>query len=381
MRESLPALRGGIKMLPLKANLSKLTRFKNSEESRLGYLRLDKNENIVPFPSLVMKKLQKAVTADFVSAYPEVDSLYRKLAQYEKCFVENIYLSSGSDGVIKAVFEVFVEPGDRVLLLSPSYAMFYVYAKMFDAELREIFCNHDLSISVDKIVAKIKAVKPKLVCLANPNSPTGTVLNHKGLEKVIQEAAETNAVILIDEAYYLFYPKSVKPLIRDIPNLVVTRTFSKALGLASARLGYALGHADMIQCLHKVRPMYETNAYALQFAEIVLDHVPLIKKNLKVLQEGKRYLEKQLRAMRLPYFKSYANFVLIDMGSKEKALQITKFLKDKKILVKSGFDFLPLQCCIRVNIGDTQQMEVFLKALKQALGEKIIAAENQLVSV
>ena len=368
-------------MLPLKANLSKLTRFKNSEESRLGYLRLDKNENIVPFPSLVMKKLQKAVTADFVSAYPEVDSLYRKLAQYEKCFVENIYLSSGSDGVIKAVFEVFVEPGDRVLLLSPSYAMFYVYAKMFDAELREIFCNHDLSISVDKIVAKIKAVKPKLVCLANPNSPTGTVLNHKGLEKVIQEAAETNAVILIDEAYYLFYPKSVKPLIRDIPNLVVTRTFSKALGLASARLGYALGHADMIQCLHKVRPMYETNAYALQFAEIVLDHVPLIKKNLKVLQEGKRYLEKQLRAMRLPYFKSYANFVLIDMGSKEKALQITKFLKDKKILVKSGFDFLPLQCCIRVNIGDTQQMEVFLKALKQALGEKIIAAENQLVSV
>ena len=319
--------------MPIKNNLSKLIRFKNSEESRLGYLRLDKNENIVPFPATLMKKLQKAVTADFVSAYPEVDALYKKLAKYAGCSPDNIYF------------------------------------------------DNDLVVSVDKISESIRSVKPKLVCIANPNSPTGTVLEPADMEKIIEEAAQINAIVLIDEAYYLFYPKSCERLISRIPNLVITRTFSKAFGLASARLGYGVGHKEMIDCLQKVRPMYETNAYALKFGEILLDHVPLIKKNLKVLQAGKKYLEEQLAAMKLPFFKSYANFVLIDMGTKGRALRAAEFLKSKKILAKTGFDFLPLQRCIRVNIGPKRQMAVLLKALKQFLAQKIIAAENEMVSV
>lgn len=368
-------------MLPIKNNLSQLVRFKNSEQSRFGYLRLDKNENVLPLPVPLIQKLQKAVTADFISAYPEVDPFYKKIAKYAGFSPENIYLSSGSDGVIKAVFEVFVEPGDKVVLLSPSYAMFYVYAKIFMADLKEIFYDHDLVVSADKIVEEIKTIKPKLVCIANPNSPTGTIIEPGDLERIIEAAAQIKAVVLIDEAYYLFYPQSCENLIQRMPHLVVTRTFSKAFGLASARLGYAVGHKEMIKCLYKVRPMYETNAYALRFGEIVLDHLPLIKKNLKILQAGKKYLEEQLTQMKLPFFKSYANFVLIDMGSKERALQAAEFLKGKKILVKTGFDFLPLQRCMRVNIGQRQQMAVLLKALRQFQTQKIIPAENQLVSV
>ena len=163
-------------MLPLKEQLRSLVRIKNSEESRLGYLRLDKNENILPLPAALIKKLRTQISSDFVSAYPEVDVLYKKIAKQEHCSPNNIYLSAGSDGAIKAVFEAFVDKGDKVLMLSPTYAMFYVYAKMYQVDLKEIFYNEDLSLHVGNVLRAIEEQRPKLICVANPNSPTGTVI-------------------------------------------------------------------------------------------------------------------------------------------------------------------------------------------------------------
>ena len=351
-------------MLPIKKHLSRLVRIKNSDESRLEYLRLDKNENLIPLPSRVLARFKKALSADFVSAYPEPGTLYKKLAKHVGCKPENLYLTSGSDGAIKSVFEAFVEANDKVLLVSPSYAMFYVYVKMFQAELVEVKYAADLSLSVEKILTQIESTNPKLICIANPNSPTGTIVSPEDLWKVIESAHQKNAVVLIDEAYYLFYPQTCAGLIEQYPNLVVTRTFSKAFGLASARFGFAVGSTEMIECLHKTRPMYETNAYAVKFAEIMLDHVDVVKKSIREALKGKRFLERELKKMGLSYFKNYSNFVLIDVGSKEKAITIEKALKKNKILSKGGFDF-PLERCLRINIGSVWQMKRFLKVLTE----------------
>jgi len=355
-----------MKMLPLKENLKNLIRVQNSIESRLGYLRLDKNENILPLPSSLLKKFQKQITSDFVSAYPEAGNLYEKIAKHEKCSPHNIYLSAGSDGAIKSVFEAFIEPGDKVLILSPTYAMFYVYAKMFGAELKEIFYEKDLKLSLENIFSVIQSFRPKLICLANPNSPTGTVIESSDLARIIAIASRIQAVILVDEAYYLFYPQTCSSLIYQYPQLVVTRTFSKAFGLASARLGYALGQAPLIACLQKTRPMYETNAYALRFAEIILDHSNFFMAMIKECVKGKKFIEKELKQLGLKYFKSYANFILIDFGTKDKALAMTQALKKNKILVKAGFE-PPLEGCLRFNIGSVKQMDIFLKALKKSI--------------
>ncbi len=349
----------------VKNHISRLNRVRNAAESRRGYLRLDKNENILDLPESITERLIQEINSEFVTSYPEVDTLYKKLAKKEKCAVDQIYLSSGSDAAIKSVFEAFVNPGDDVLMLSPTYAMFYVYVKMFEAKNHEMKYGDDLSFSVEALLSTIKKIKPKLVCIANPNSPTGTIIEEEKLLEVIKLCKKTKSVVLIDEAYYLYYPNTCAKFINQFDNLVVTRTFSKAFGMASARLGFALGSKEMIDHLHKTRPMYETNAYAVKLAEIVLDNYASIKKNIAVALKGKKYLEKALNKSGFSYFKSYSNFVLIDVGSQQKAKKGTEKLFKKRIIVKSGFSDVPLNRCIRINIGNEDQMKHFMGAFNE----------------
>lgn len=353
-------------MLPVKKHLKDLERIQNPV-ARAEYLRLDKNENTVGFDRAFMERLRKEVTSEFLTTYPEVAQLYQKIARWVGCSQENIYISAGSDAIIKSVFEVFVEPGDTVALLSPTYAMFYVYTKMFQARLVEIRYKEGLSLPVEDILKVLNEQNPKLICIANPNSPTGTILPSGDLMNIIAVAGRQDTIVLLDEAYYLFYPESLIDLIYDHPNLVVSRTFSKAMGLASARLGFAAAHSDTIKYLRKVRPMYETNAFAVRFAELILDNMHLVERNLEAIRNGKEYLEKELDGLGIPYFKSYANFVLIDVGSFQKSVEVGNALYRQKILVRSGFEDDVLKNCIRVTIGDFAQMKFFMDTFKQVL--------------
>jgi len=353
-------------MIPAKKHLRDLLRVRNPV-ARARYLRLDKNENVLGFEEEFVEKLRQEITSDFLTTYPEVDSLYQKIAQWIGCNRENIYITAGSDAAIKSVFEVFVEPGNTVALLSPTYAMFYVYTQMFQARLIEIRFKKGLFLSAEDILKVIYEHRPKLICIANPNSPTGTILAQEDLGEIIDVAFKQNTIVLLDEAYYLYYPVSSIDRIYDHPNLVVTRTFSKAMGLASVRLGFTVAHSDTTKYLHTVRPMYETNAFAVRFAELVLDNMHLVEKNLEGVRKGKEYLEKELDGLGIPYFKSCANFILIDVGSFEKSIELGNALYQKKILIGSGFKDEVLQNCIRVTIGNVEQMKFFVEKYYEIL--------------
>jgi len=352
-------------MIPVKKHLKDLGRIQNPV-ARAGYLRLDKNENIVGFDQAFMERVRREVTSDFLTTYPEVGPLYQRIARWIGCRPENIHVTAGSDAAIKSVFEVFIEPGDTVALLSPTYAMFHVYTQMFQAHLTEIRYKEGLFLSTEDVVKVLYEERPKLICIANPNSPTGTILPPGDLRNVIAVAGRQDTIVLLDEAYYLFYPESLIDLIYDHPNLIVTRTFSKAMGLASARLGFATAHADTIRYLRKVRPMYETNAFAVRFAELVLDNMHLVERNLEAIRNGKEHLEKELDGLGIPYFKSYANFILIDVGSFERSVELGNALFKQKILIKSGFKDDVLRNCIRVTIGDIEQIKFFMDKFKHA---------------
>lgn len=353
--------------LPVKKNILNVKRISNQEESRLPYLRLDKNENTVGFDKDMLEIFKNQITSDFLTSYPEVPSLYKKIADFLNIRRENIYVTSGSDAAIKAVFEVFMEKGDGVALLHPTYAMYYVYADIFESNLIKINYRKDLFLTAEDVIEVVARQKPKLVCLANPNSPTGTIIPPEGIKKIVDFCSLQNTIVLLDEAYYPFYPVSSIDLIRDYPNLVITRTFSKATGLAAARLGFAIGHESMIECLQKVRPLYETNAFAVRFAELALDNYKIVEKNLEEIGSGKEYLYNELDKLKIPYYQSYANFVLIDVGSFEKSVAIGKALYLQKILIKSGFKDGLLDNCIRVSVGTPGQMEIFMKAFKKSL--------------
>lgn len=353
-----------------KPHLIDIQRVKNPSGGRSSFLRLDKNENTIDFGNELTEIFKNQITSEFLSAYPEVDNLYNKIANHLSIGEENIYIASGSDAVIKAVFEVFVGKGDKVALLHPTYAMYYVYREIFQAEPVNIGFKEDLSQDLGDILNLIEKEKPKLVCLANPNAPTGTIIQQDGLKKIMDLCLKNDAVVLIDEAYYPYYPHSAISLISDYPNLIISRTFSKAMGLASARLGFAAGSREIIDCLHKVRPMYETNAFAARFGEIILDNYHIVKKNITEVSDAKLYLEKELDGLHLPYFKSYANFVLINTASLKRTLWIKDEMKKRKILIAAGFKTFPLENYIRVSIGSKDQMEYFINNLKQIINAK-----------
>lgn len=358
--------------LPIKTHLINLQRVKNPQEPRASFLRLDKNENTIEFEQEFVKILKDQITPDFLAIYPEIDSLYKKIASHLGLNEENIYVAAGSDAAIKAVFEVFIEKGDKVALLHPTYAMYYVYAAMFQAEMLKIGFKDDLSLETEDVLDIIERERPKLVCLANPNAPTGTVIPPEGIKRIVEFCSENNIIVLIDEAYYPYYTHSAISLISDYPNLVITRTFSKAMGLASARLGFAVGQKEMIESLHRVRPMYETNAFAAKFGELVLDNYHIVEKNAEQVSKAKKYLEEELSALGLPFFKSCANFILIKTDSPEKALWIKQEMKKRKILIAAGFKEPPIENCIRVSLGNVEQMRYFTDNLKEIINGKQI---------
>jgi len=353
-------------MKSAKKHLKDIKRVHDVKENRSDYLCLDKNENIVGFDGEIIDSFRKEINSDFLSGYPQVYPLYERLAQWLGCQEDQVYLTSGSDAAIKAVFETFVEPDDVVLLLNPTYAMFGVYAKIFQASLIEVCYQEDLSLSVSEIMKNIDTSKPKLVCIANPNSPTGTILSAAEVERIAVKTHEYGGIFLLDEAYYIFYMETAIDLITKFPNLVITRTFSKAFGLAALRLGYIAANSQTIESIKKVRPMYEINGVAAKLGELILDNYHIVQKNLEEIRLGKIYLEKELGKMGLTYYPSYANFLLINIGSVEECMRIGQALKQKKILIKYGFEGI-LQKYIRVSIGSREQMKGFLKTLTKII--------------
>jgi|SaaInlStandDraft_2_1057019.scaffolds.fasta_scaffold02407_4 histidinol-phosphate aminotransferase len=352
-----------------KKNILDLFRIPNSNLNRADFLRLDKNENLIGFSEDVINDIKSIISSDFITAYPETGLLYQKLSENLGLDSSQFYLSSGSDAGIKSVFEVYVNPGDEVLVIDPTYAMYYIYADMFQGRLVKVSYERDFTLSVDKIINSISS-KTKLVCIANPNSPTGTFIPMDDLQQVIKMANRHGAIALIDEAYYHYCEKTAIGLLKNNENLIITRTFSKALGIASARLGFVISNPSIIANLFKVRPMYEVNSFAVQLGIYFLEHSEIVGDHINQVSHSKIFLKKELLQDGLSIQPSFTNFVLIDVGNSEKSKRIVQLLFDEKIIIKGGFKEPCLESYIRVGIGSIDQMRFFVKELRIVL-EKI----------
>ena len=217
----------------------------------------DKNENTDLIFREEITKIFHEVSPLAINTYPDTMALYQKIANDEGLDIENLLLAAGSDAAIKTVFETFISPGDTVLHSDPTYAMYYVYCKMFGAN--EELMSYERGVQLPKldlasIKEKIEKTKPKLVCLPNPDSPTGTVLTPDQILGLLQSCQSHEAFLLIDEAYYPFYSETALPHVRDHQNLLVTRTFAKAWSCAGLRIGYLAGHSTVMPYLKKYAP-------------------------------------------------------------------------------------------------------------------------------
>jgi len=235
---------------------------------------LDKNENLDPTLANLTAGLLKAMDPLVIYTYPEFDELYRKLASYLDIAVADLVVTAGSDFAIRSVFDAFISPGDVVVYTCPTYAMYPVYSDLSGCKAFQLTYSpgpNGPELSVEHVVKTISSVRPKLVCVANPDSPTGNVFDPEALVQIIQAAGRSGSLILVDEAYYPFYEHSILPKLEEYSHLIVARSFSKAWGLAGLRIGCAAACSELTGHLHRVRPKYEVNGLAVAMLEQMLD--------------------------------------------------------------------------------------------------------------
>lgn len=290
---------------------------KISEKRADTLLWLDKNENCDPeYTQLIYHALHDFPNKALYT-YPDCSQLYQKLSLHLKVDINELFIASGSDGVIRNVYETFVAPGDTVLYTEPTFAMYAIYAQMFGAHSHLIHYQASASgptLSADKLIHAIYASRPKLIGLPNPNSPTGTVFEPDVLITIIEAAENVGAIILIDEAYYPFYPSTMLPSIKDYRHLMIARTFSKAFGAAGIRIGYGVAHQDLIAECQKMRPMYEAGALSILLAERLLDFEQEMLASVKRLNAGKAYFLEEMQQLGLRTHDCEGNFLHVAFG-------------------------------------------------------------------
>ncbi|MGH9659205.1 MAG: pyridoxal phosphate-dependent aminotransferase, partial [Bryobacteraceae bacterium] len=216
---------------------------------RAGKLRLDFNENTVGCSPRVVAFLQKALDPERLAVYPEYDGARPALARFFAVDPSRLLLTNGTDEAIQVLVNTYVDDGDDVIVLKPSYAMYKFYAQVAAARVREVpYRPGDLAFPLEEL---LKAITPRVraVLIANPNNPTGTGTTLSAIERILKRARR--AAVLIDEAYYEFCGVTARGLIGAHPNLFVSRTFSKVYGLAGMRLGCLISQAANIAYLHK----------------------------------------------------------------------------------------------------------------------------------
>ena len=326
---------------------------------RDGKLRLDFNENTVGCSPRVIEFLRKRLRAGGLAVDPDYADPKSALGEFFGVTPEQFLLTNGTDEAIQVFINTYVNSGDEVVLLRPSYAMYRVYAQVAGAAIHEIdYPPPQMDFPLEEL---LKAITPRTraVLIANPNNPTGTGTPLQSIERILKRARK--AAVFIDEAYYEFCGVTALPLIADIPNLFVSRTFSKVYGMAAMRIGCLFSNPANIAYLHKAQSPYSVNSMAaLAVQEAVRDR-DYIENYVAEVLAARELLCVGLERLGISYVPSSANFVLMNAGRRAVALRDT--LRDRGILVRDRSYEVPGH--VRITIGTREQTRQLLGALEE----------------
>lgn len=328
-------------------------------EGRGEKLRLDFNENVSGCSPKVLEVLRHATTREFVATYPEYEAARRTLADHLGVTADELILGAGTDEVINAVMHAYVDPGDEVIVLKPSFSMFAFYAELVGGVPRRIaYRPPDLAFPVDEIVAAINP-RTRAICIASPNNPTAGVASREELQRIL-DAADSCAV-LVDEAYFDFHGESMVGLLPNSANLFVARTFSKAYGMAGLRIGVMATQAGNAEVVRKGQSPYGVNALAIRCALAAIDDRDYVREYVRQVLEARELLCAAFAEMKIRYWPSRANFVLFELGDRVK--DACAALAKRGILIRDQSRHVPGTA--RVTVGTLQDTVRFLATLKE----------------
>ena len=335
-------------------------RIRGPFKTRLDKLRLDKNERVSNFESKFFNKILKKIKPEHLIAYPETEPLYDLLAKKLKVSRKSLVITAGADSALRSCFDLCVKPGDKVITLSPTFAMVDIYVKFSRAKQIKIKYNSNLQLDFKKLIDSIDS-KVSLVVFANPNSPTGTILNHKQIIDILNKAYANEVMVIVDEAYFGFSKYTTLPLLKRFSNLVIVRTFSKSFGLAGCRAGYLISQPKITDKLYRLRPMYEVNSIAILIVTELLKNEKLVRKYLNDVDLGRKYLISKLKSLKINYVETHANFLHIDFGKKKKVF--SKLFEKGNILVKGGPGVKGYENYLRITLGPRISMKPIIDTI------------------
>ena len=326
-------------------------------------LRLDFNENTLACSPRVREALGR-ISAGALTRYPEREPVETIVAGYLGLAAPQVALTNGVDEAIHVLFETFLEAGDELLLPVPTYAMYEIYASATDARIVPVLAADDLKFPFERLLAAITP-RTKIIAVANPNSPSGSVATRAQLVEIATRAP--HALVLVDEAYFHFHGETLMDLISTLPNLVVARTFSKAYGLAGLRLGLLAGPVETMRWVRRVLSPYSVNALALACLPPALEDTAYLDWYVSEVLAARAEFEIVLDSVGLRRWPSRANFILVEICAQH--AEFVRLMSARGVLVRDRSSDPGCDGRVRITIGTRDQMRQAIVALNEALAK------------
>ena len=355
--------------LPIREQLRPLTPYGAPQVP--ANARLNTNENPYGPSKELAAAIAKRVSevAEGLNRYPDRDAinLRTKLVDYlqkqtgVKLSLENVWAANGSNEILQSIFLAFGSA--KALGFLPSYSMHPLIGKVANVEWIDGFRNSDFTLNIDTCLNQIKEVKPALTFITTPNNPSGTSVSISEIEQLAKATSDVNGLLIVDEAYAEFSTeKSAITLIAEYPNILVSRTMSKAFAFAGVRVGYLAANKSVIDAIQLVRLPYHLSSLTQAAAEVALDFQDELLAEVAKLASDRDQVAKALVEMGLQIVPSNANFILFS-GFKQSSNELWQKLLAQGVLIRD----VGLPGYLRVTIGNEAENQAFLNALKGAL--------------
>jgi histidinol-phosphate aminotransferase len=327
-------------------------------------LRFDFNENTTGCSPRILARLRQ-LTAEDVARYPEREPLEEEVSKFFGITPAELLLTNGVDEAIHLLCQTYLEAGDDALIVEPTYSMYRIYMMSAGANVISVPSGTDFRFPVAELRNAITP-RTRLIAIANPNNPTGTVAPAAELEQIARSASD--AAVLVDEAYFEFYGQTLLPRCRELPNLFVAHTFSKAYGMAGLRVGAVAGNPDQMKIVRRVCSPYNVNAVALACLPEALADQTYIQQYVREVLDSRTRLENTLEANGIEFWLSQANFVLARIGAhKAESSAFVEQMRQVGILVRDRSNDPGCEGCVRMTVGPRPHGDRLIAALQEVL--------------
>ena len=331
-------------------------------------VKLNQNESPFDVPEDIKQELAHAAAHLSWNRYPlnESPQLKEQLAQWHGVDENCILLGNGSNQLLQTILTGIVDKGDAVVYCPPTFSLFDLFSAIYGGQLIEVMRPPGDDFPIEKLLTTVQQTCTKIVLLCSPNNPTGAEISFEDVSRICEK---TQGFVMLDEAYAEFSGTTIIPLLKQHPNLIVSRTFSKAFSMAGLRLGYLVANPAIIDQLRKVNLPYNVNLFTEMVAIKLLQHRRFMEEQVKqIIQERDRVFQQMSQISKITVFPSTANFILF---RGENGDELFARLKAAGVLVRDVQQYPLLQNYLRVSIGFRDENDFFITALKNIINEKM----------